>query len=422
MLKREIGRWDLVLLLINVVIGAGIFGLPSKIYKLSGFYSLPALFICALIVFVLVLVLAEVGSRFDQTGGPYLYVLTAFGALPAFIIGWLMFITRCAAYAALVNLLVTYLSFFFPLLAEPSYGHGVIISITLLLTYVNYLGVKNSTFLNNALTIIKLLPLIVFIVVGLIFINPELIVVPQHPPGFTDFSSSVLILIFAFTGFEAAIVNTGEAKNTRKNIPFALITSILVVTVFYGLIQFVSIGTLPDLAKSTTPISDAALQIMGPPGAVIITIGAIISIGGTLNAMMLIGSRVPFALSEGKQFPEIFSRLHAKHRTPFYSLLIFSFASLIASLTGSFIYAVSISVISKVIVFLLVCFSLIKLRTQDKPSMDYYRLTYGNVLAGIGIAASLWLLSSSNTTELKHVLIAAAIGIFLFASSKIFKR
>jgi len=113
MLKREIRRWDLVLLLVNNTIGAGIFGLPSKIFNLSGFYSLAALLVCAIVIFVLIFIFAEVASRFDKTGGPYLYILTTFGKIPAFIIGWLILITRIAAFAALINLLVTYLSYFY---------------------------------------------------------------------------------------------------------------------------------------------------------------------------------------------------------------------------------------------------------------------------------------------------------------------
>ncbi|HSP82835.1 MAG TPA: amino acid permease, partial [Gillisia sp.] len=166
MLKREISRWDLVLLLINSTIGAGIFGLPSQIYKLSGFYSLPALFLCALIVLVLVLVFAEVASRFKKTGGPYLYILSAFGKFPAFIIGWLILITRVSTYAALINLLVTYLGFFNEQLVSTPYNYLIIIAITFLFTWVNYLGVRNSTVLSNTLAIAKILPLLVFVVVG----------------------------------------------------------------------------------------------------------------------------------------------------------------------------------------------------------------------------------------------------------------
>ncbi len=421
-LKREISRWDLVLLLINSTIGAGIFGLPSQIYRLSGFYSLPALFLCAIIVFVLVLTFAEVASRFKKTGGPYLYVLEAFGRIPAFIIGWLILITRVSTYAALVNLMVTYLSYFNPILLEPLYKTAVITGITFFFTWINYLGVRNSTILSNTLAIAKILPLLLFVVVGLFYINPELIKTDQPLPEFSDFASSVLILIFAFTGFEAVLVNTGEVKNPRKNIPFALMLSLGFVAVFYAFIQLVNMGTLPELASSDKPITDAAQLFLGSAGAALISLGAIISIGGTLNAVMLIGSRVPYALGEEKQFPALFSYLHPKNRTPVYSLFIFAAVTLLASLTGSFIYAVSISVISKVMIFLLVCAAMIKLRQKRKTSEDYFKLPFGYVFATIGITASIGLLLSSKLSEFMDVFITVVIGLILYGLYKFWPR
>ncbi|QED36934.1 amino acid permease [Antarcticibacterium arcticum] len=418
MLKREISRWDLVLLLVNSTIGAGIFGLPSQIFNLSGFYSLPALFLCALIVLVLVLVFAEVASRFSKTGGPYLYILTAFGKIPAFIIGWLILITRVSTYAALINLMVTYLGYFNEVLVTPPFKISIIMGITAIFTWVNYLGVRNSTLLSNFLAIAKILPLLVFVVVGFFFINPELIEFSQSPPPLPDFAASVLILIFAFTGFEAVLVGTGEIKEPRRNIPFALIVSLSFVAVFYALIQYVSIGTLPGLAFSEKPITEAAYLFMGPVGATIITLGAIVSIGGTLNAVMLIGSRLPFALSEEKQFPKFFSYLHPENRTPIYSLFIFTAVTVIASITGSFIYAVSISVISKILIFLLVCAAMIKLRKKDTGTPRYFKLKYGYFFAFTGILASLALLLSSGISEFLDVIITVAAGLSLFGLYK----
>ena len=408
--------------MINSIIGAGIFGLPSKIFSLSGIYSLPALFLCGLLVFVLVLVFAEVASRFKKTGGPYLYILEAFGKIPAFIIGWLILITRVSTYAALINLMVTYLSYFNPVLTEPLYYFSLVTGITLFFTWINYLGVRNSTILNNTLAIAKILPLLVFVVVGLFYIDAGLVETDRPPPELQDFLSTVLILIFAFTGFEAVVVNTGEMKNPEKNIPFALILSISFVAVFYALIQFVSIGTLPRLVTSEKPITDAAQTFMGSAGAVFITLGAVVSIGGTLNSVMLIGSRVPFALSEEKQFPKLFSKLHPKNRTPVWSLIIFTAVTLTASLTGSFIYAVSISVISKVLIFLMVCAAMIKLRKKRPEEKNFYKLPYGYLFAIIGILASVGLLLSSEFSELVDVLITMAIGMLLYALYKIMSR
>ncbi len=418
-LKRELGKWDLVLLMINSIIGAGIFGLPSKIFGAVGIYSIPALFVCAFIIFILVLNFSEVASRFRKTGGPYLYTLQAFGKIPAFIIGWLLLITRFATYAALINLLITYVSYLNPIFSEPFFRFLTILGITFFLMFVNYKGIKTSTLLNNTLAIAKLLPLTVFIVIGFFYVDTDLIHLNQAPPSLSDFSSTILILIFAFTGFEAVLVNTGEIKKPRTSIPFALLISVLFVTVFYSLIQFVSIGTLANLASSEKPLTDAAVVFMGPFGALFISIGAVISISGTLNSVMLIGSRVPYALSEENQLPKVFSILHKKYHSPIFSLLVFSGLSLLVSLTGSFIYAVTISVISKVMIFIFVCAALIKFRLKEKSPKKYFKLQYGYTIAILGILLSVWLLSNSKLSEFVDVLYSITVGVVLYGLFKL---
>ena len=159
----------MVLLVINGVIGSGIFGLPSKTFKEIGVYSIIAFLVCAVAVFVIIVCFAEVSSRFEKTGGPYLYALSSFGPLPAFLTGWLLLITRLITYAALINLLVTYLSVFSDWFTEPPARIITIVLLTLILAYINHIGVKDSTKVNNFLTVGKLLPLLLFIIVGFFF-------------------------------------------------------------------------------------------------------------------------------------------------------------------------------------------------------------------------------------------------------------
>jgi basic amino acid/polyamine antiporter, APA family len=169
MLNRSISKWAMVLLVINGVVGSGIFGLPSKIFKEVGVLSIAAFGVCAIAVFIIILCFAEVSSRFTKTGGPYLYALSSFGPLPAFLTGWLLLVTRFITYAALINLLVTYLSVFSTWFTQPHARVITIILLTVLLAFINHIGVKNSTRVNNFLTVAKLLPLLLFIGVGFFF-------------------------------------------------------------------------------------------------------------------------------------------------------------------------------------------------------------------------------------------------------------
>lgn len=412
-LKRSIGKWSLVLLIINSIIGAGIFGLPSKVFGLSGVYSLLAFGVCAIVVMVFILCFAEVSSRFDKTGGPYTYAYKALGPFPAFLTGWLLLLSRIFNYATLINLLVIYLSFFSSIFSLPEIRIAIILVLTSFFTLINHIGVKDSTRVNNMLTIAKLLPLTAFIVIGLFNIQPGSLAATTSFE-FSSFSTSVLLLVFAFGGFESVLINTGEVNNPRKNLPFALITGFIFIAIFYCLIQVVSIGTLPGLATSERPLADAARAFMGNWGGLLIATGALISITGTLNAIVLGGSRLPFAFSSEGQFPKIFSFIHPKRLTPTWSLLLFIAITTVVSLVWSFFSALTIGSIIRVMVYLMVCISMIRLRQKKMAEKDYFKVRFGYFFAAAGIAFGGWLLFSSRWKELKQIGICLMVGIVFY--------
>lgn len=403
----------MVLLVINGVVGSGIFGLPAKTFRETGVYSIAAFGVCAIAVFIIILCFAEVSSRFSKTGGPYLYALSAFGPLPAFLTGWLLFVTRIITYAALINLLTTYLSVFSGWFAQPSSRVIIIILLTVLLALINHIGVKDSTRVNNFLTVAKLLPLLLFIIVGFFFIETGNFEI-KNIPEFSSFSSTVLLLVFAFGGFESVLVNSGEVKDPGKNLPFALLLAALIIAVIYVLIQVVSIGTLPTLASSDKPLAEAAGLFLGKTGSAIIALGALVSITGTLNAIMLVGSRLPYAFSEEKQFPAVFSFIHPKYKTPTLSLLLFMTVTIIVSINYSFLSAASLSAITRVMIYAIVCISLIVLRKKNPLQTGFFKIRFGKFFAVAGIVITIWLLSSSGLKELKDVAIAVAIGLLIY--------
>jgi amino acid transporter len=421
MLNRSISKWAMVLLVINGVIGSGIFGLPKNAFKEIGIWSIAAFLVCAIAVFVIILCFAEVSSRFDKTGGPYLYALSSFGPIPAFLTGWLLLLTRFITYAALINLLVTYLSVFTDWFTLPSARIITIIGLTLFLAYVNHIGVKNSTRVNNFLTIAKLLPLLLFIIVGVFFVTEENYKAVEFP-AFGSFSSTVLLLVFAFGGFESVLVNSGEVKDPEKNLPFSLLLAALIIASIYMLVQIVSIGVLPTLASTEKPLADASQAMIGKTGAFIITLGAMFSITGTLNAIMLVGSRLPFAFSEENQFPKFFSFIHPKYKTPTWSLLLFMAITIIVSLNYSFISAATISAITRVMIYAIVCVTLIILRKKKQEQTQFFKVKYGNVFAVLGVLIAVWLLSSAKQKELIAVAIALGIGLVIYFITAAFKK
>lgn len=403
-----------MLLIINSIIGAGIFGLPSRIFALSGLYSLLAFGVCAVVVMIFILCFAEVSSRFEKTGGPYIYAFTGLGKFPGFFTGWLLLLSRIFNYATLINLLVIYLSFFSPTFQHPWVRAACILVLCAFFTWINFIGVRNSTRVNNFLTIAKLLPLTIFIVAGLFSMEPSAF---SRNEDFElgSFSKSVLLLIFAFGGFESVLINTGEVKDPRRNLPIALITAIIVVTIFYCLIQLVSIGTLPGLGSSEKPLADAATAFMGNEWGNIIAMGAVVSITGTLNAIVLGGSRLPFALSNERQMPGFLSYVHPVYRTPTWSLFVFIAVTVVVSLIWSFFAALTIGAIIRVLVYLMVCLSMIRLRLKRPAEKDYFKVRFGYVLATAGVLIAFWLLLSSKLNELRDVFICTLAGLLLFA-------
>lgn len=418
--KRSIGKWSLVLLIINSVIGAGIFGLPSKVFALSGVYSLLAFGVCAIVVMIFILCFAEVSSRFDKTGGPYTYAYTALGRFPGFLTGWLLLLSRIFNYAALINLLVIYLSFLSPVFTGQWTRIICILSLTGFFTLINHIGVKDTTRVNNILTIAKLLPLATFIIVGLFNIQPGSLKA-TNAFEFSSFTTSVLLLVFAFGGFESVLINTGEVQNPRKNLPFALVTAFILITLFYCLIQWVAIGTLPGLADSQKPLADAAHLFMGGWGGILIATGAVVSITGTLNAIVLGGSRLPFAFSKENQFPKLFSFIHPVRYTPTWSLLLFVIITTVVSVAWNFISALTIGSIIRVMIYLMVSISMIRLRQLRPGEAEFFKVRYGYFLAVAAISFGIWLLLSIKEKELRDVGIASAIGIAFYLLFKLFK-
>ncbi|MEQ8303717.1 MAG: APC family permease [Cyclobacteriaceae bacterium] len=409
---RAIRKGDLVLLMINTIIGAGIFGLPSKVFQLSGTYSILAFVVCALVIFNIIICFAEVGSRFDKTGGPYIYILESFGRFPAFVMGWLLLWSRIVSYAALVNLLVTYSGYYNPILNSFLPRLTIILGLTLVLTTINYVGVKRTTSVNNFLTIGKVIPLLIFVLVGFFFLQPGSLHLGEMPK-FNDFSSSVLLLVFAFGGFEVVVINSGEMKNPNKIVPYALIISAIIIMILYGSIQIVSVGTLPSLATSEKPLADAAQNFMGSFGGHLITLGAIISIMGALNAILLMGSRLLFALGDEQQLPKVLTTIHPHFRTPTIALFVFTTVSAIIAITGSFIYAITITAIIRTLMYAMVCGALIKMRKQERKQPPF-KIPFGNLFATTGILFSAWLFSSSNWIEMRDVMICVLLGCVVY--------
>lgn len=419
-LVRAIGRGSMVALFINAVVGAGIFGLPSRVHDILGPYALFAYVGCALLVLMVVLCFAEVGSRFEGTGGPYLYAREAFGPAVGFQVGWLVWLTRVTAFAALCNLLIDYLAHFWPSLASTGGRIAVASLATAAIAAVNIRGVRTAAIVANVFTIGKLVPLVLFVAVGLFFVEPARFV-PQATPTAIDYSAAMLLLVFAFTGFESATVPAGEVRDPRRTIPFAILASMAVIVPLYMLVQVVSIGTLPELATSTTPLADAAGRFAGSLGAAVIVAGAVVSISGTLNGLVLAAPRLLYAMAERRQLPAVFAGTHARYRTPHAAILVTAACMLALTLSGSFLTAVALSTITRLLAYAATCAAVPVLRRRDDgdraTAPALFRVPGGAWVVALALAVIVWLEAHASLLELRNVAIAMAVGAVLMVAA-----
>lgn len=420
-LVRGIRRWDLVAIAINGIIGAGIFGLPSKVYALIGTYSLIAFGACALVVALIILCFAEVSSRFQETGGPYLYAREAYQPAVAFEIGWLIWLARVTAFAANCNLLINYLSFFWSPATTTFWRAAIIVFIVAVLALINVLGIRQAAIVSNAFTIGKLVALIIFIAAGLFFLNPQAFE-PGPAPAAAAFSQSVLLLVYAFTGFEMATIPAGEVRDPQRNLPRALIIAIVVVAIVYILVQVVCVGTLPGLAQSQKPLADAGTHFLGTAGGAIISAGAVISITGNLNILLLSGSRLPFAMAEQQQLPKLIGAIHRRFFTPYVAILITAGLMLFLTLKSSFVQALTISTLARLVTYAATCLALPLFRRRTDTPPAAFRLPGGTVIAGLSLLLIVWLLAHSTLQEAQATAIAAGVGLLIYFSYWFYSR
>jgi basic amino acid/polyamine antiporter, APA family len=416
LLRRELGRWDLTAIGVNQVIGAAVFAQPSLYAASVGAWSPWLVGAVGSASLLIALSFAEVGSRFDGTGGPYLYARAAFGRFAAFEVGWMLWFTRAASWAAVINVLVTSLGLYTPTLTSGwprvIFISGIIVAITI----INIRGIRQSSYVLNALTVGKLLPLLIFIVAGMFFVESSRLA-PGQTPSLADLAATGLLLVFAFGGYEVIPVPAGEARDPRTAVPFALITTIVLVTIVMTLVQVVAVGTLPTLAASRTPLADASAMFLGAGGAALMTVGAVFSTTGNNMGQALSGPRNMFALAEQGDLPRLFGKVHPNFRTPVNAILITSGVSLVLALSGRYAELALVSAVSRLLVYVATCASALRLRApafRGRVNSPTFVVPLGPVIPAIAIVMALAMLAGARREQLIAGAIALAVGAMLY--------
>ncbi len=425
---RAVSRWEIVALSVNDVIGSGVYLiLPVAAAMLLGPASVWAILAAGVAVLLLVLCFAEAGSLFDTPGGAIVYTRAAFGEFAGFEVGWMTWIARVASISGLSVFFARAVGYLWD---GANHGWGQVATIVLPvlgLTWINLVGIKSGARTAVILAIGKVLPLAILVLVGVFSVDWHRIF-PVPKPESGNFMKAALLVLFAYSGFENTAAPAGEFKNPRRDVPFALVVQILIVTAIYTLVQLVAIGTIPNLGQSPTPLADAGRLLMGPFGGFLLTLGAVLSVLGTNNNTVLSGPRYLYALAESGRLPSVFAKIHPVYRTPYVALLtqtgvalgLIGVDALLRTVwKGTFGLAEELAVISTVArlaTYIGTCLAVPVLRRRMPSSERALRLPGGDTIPVIALAICVLFLSAA---EAKHWIaggIALAIGAVIYLS------
>jgi len=418
-LKKELSSFDLTSIVVGSIIGADIYITPALVAGMMGPAGVFVWIVAGIFAVVIALVFSYTSYYVPRVGGPFAFVSKAFGNFYGFVTGWAMLSAEMMALPVFAIVFTRYLNYFVELeLWEDLLVKGLFLFS---LTFVNIIGVKIGGKVNDTLTILKLCPLVLVIASGLIFLtnNPEKLIenyTPIAPLGFDNFGAALVLVFWAFAGFEMGTIPASEVKNPRKIIPKAIVLGITTVILFYLTINFVVYGSVNwnELSRSTFPLVLAGSLIIGYIGATIVGFGALTSVSGSSAAFSLGVSRLYYAMSIKGLLPKIFSNVHKKYKTPYMALIIQGVIAFFLSAYGGLIQLISFSVFNLAFMYIFVCLSFIALKKEKETKFVGQR-----ILPFIGISMCVILIYYTSVWDKIIGTISILIGIvFYFGLSR----
>jgi basic amino acid/polyamine antiporter, APA family len=417
-LLRALGVWGLAANIVNITIGGGIFRLPAAAAGALGAAAPLAYVVCAIAMGLIVLCFAEAGSRVSLTGGLYAYVDVAFGPFVGFLSGVMLWAGMTAALSAVASFFADAVTALLPSLAPSLARAAFLVAVVAALAALNVIGVRQANRFNVAMTVAKLLPLLVLIVVGLGAVHGGNLAWSSAPPV-RGVARASAVLIFAFLGVESALVPSGEIRDPAHTVPRAIFLAMVAVTVVYLLIQIVAQGILgASLATQANPLAAAADAVMGAPGRDLILIGSALSMFGYVSGMTLAVPRMLFAFGRDGFLPAAIAAVHRRYRTPYVAIVLQAFVVIVLAVSGSFETLAIIANGSILLVYVACCAAVLRLRRADVREGDPpFRAPLGGIVPMLAIAVIGWLLTSLSVAEWRALLIVAVVASLAYAVS-----
>lgn len=400
--SKKLGFWSIVLLGINGIIGSGIFLLPNKAMAIIGPASLLVMLFDMLLVLAITFCFAEASGLFKENGGAYIYAKEAFGDFIGYEVGFLSWATRIIAFSTMSVGFATALGGLIPALNTVMMKNIIISVIFIVLAVINLLGIKLYEVIQNLATIAKILPFILFIGMGIFYIEPvnftPLVPNGVYTPG--SFGAAAVMLFFAFTGFESLAVAAAEMENPQKNLPKATLITIFTVSAIYILLLACAIGIMGyELADTTAPVQAAFTRIAGAFGTTIVAAGTLISIGALCIASSFITPHSGLALAEQHMLPAFMAKRN-RFGAPYWCIIVSTIVAMLIGYTGGFAFLASISVVSRFSQYIPTCLSIMVFRKKMPDAPRVFKIPFGPVIPVIALLVSFWLLAQAKPQQL----------------------
>lgn len=409
-LHRGLGRFDLAAITLTTVVGAGIFTMPAALVASAGSWTIGILLFTIALVAATALCTAEVASRYDVTGGPLVFAHDAFGSVAGFAIGWLMYLSRLSSFGAIAVIMLDYAGGLWPELESRPLRVAAISVFIGALTAINLAGVVRGAVASNVLTALKITPLVLLAVAGLLL--PGSPAAPQLAlPGVVDFGGAVLIAFFACMGFEMATVIAGEARDARRAVPAGMLLGVAGAGSLYVLVVLACMALVPNLASSARPLADAAAALVGPAGATLLAATAVVSCAGALVAWMIGGPRVLLGLAAYGDLPAALASVHPRRRTPHVAILASGVLVWTLTISGTFVYLATFSALARLVTYGSICAALLVLRRRDGAAP--LPIPLGPLWAVLALLGSIAAIALGSTTlvVVRDLAIALALGL-----------
>jgi amino acid transporter len=413
-LVRAVGVWALAASIFNVTVGGGIFRLPAGAAAAAGPAAPFVYLICAAVFGCVVLCFAEAGSRVAMTGGPYAYVEAVFGRYVGSMAGVLLWMLGTTAVAGVSSAFAEGLG---ALVGMPSIRVPVLVALFLLLALINMRGIEQGTRVVVVASVAKLLPLLLFVAVGAFFIQPANLAIHDMPSP-SSLARAAIVLTFAFSGVETALVPSGEVRDPARTVPRALAIAMTGVTLLYLLVHIVAEGVLgPALATATTaPLAMAAEGFMGTPGRLLLLVGASISMFGYVSGMTLAVPRALYRFAEDGLLPRIVGSVHPVYRTPHVAIIIQTTLVCALAVFNSFEQLAVISNLAALLLYAGCAAATIVLRSRGirQPDATPFSVPGGPVVPIITIGLIGWLLTSITKAEWTVLVVTLVVASVLY--------